>query len=672
MTFENLGTSSGAMGKISFDKPNRRAKGFLTSPVDDMDSLTYAINAQLLPLSPNYDDITRITARVLTAGDLTPNDVMTSLDGRVSSPIRLQVDAVIPLPLKAPVNSIVYLGGNRDDRIQSQQVIEEDLRFIHEAQRLSQKEEPHPLPKDYTQHISINGQNIDENDLEQVLKIYQSVFQDYVVRLDKDTIKEMFINNVVGLVRDKTGKIVSLTVAEIIPSIIDNMNLVELTDSATDPKLKEEDPEAKNINFWARQVLIDYLRENSSGITVLYSEARADLIPVLRNNFWQGFEFAGLLPNSCRMKSNITSSSLNRGEYGDLVVMYLINNKDEEDPMITMAPGIGEAGKIVISNHDTRAVLVLDTIVDKGVLNQAAVSLSNLPPGINRQILKAISKEPMRIGERLDGSPLKVEASIAFPNPSVSDQSLYWIVAGENTGTRVADESQMTNLRERVHQVAVDQKFETQRGEDLLNFAQNKFSRELRFITISPYNFSFYKRSLKEVYGEAFKSYPYNVVEAIKNSCGTNIYVAVVDGTNDRILAITGAEMMNLAGMQLAEIGDSASLKEAQGMGLGPLIKRYLLQVMHQTNNVPLLSFTDSRIANDAAVLKANRRAGFQLNPEILLPNHTEISSDRDPGLTTRLIGSDGTIFQTEHMTMTYITGEKVTQTLQQYGGIPL
>ena len=50
----------------------------------------------------------------------------------------------------------------------------------------------------------------------------------------------------------------------------------------------------------------------------------ADLIPVLRNNFWQGFQFAGLLPNSCRMKSYITSSQLDRGEYGDLAVMYLI------------------------------------------------------------------------------------------------------------------------------------------------------------------------------------------------------------------------------------------------------------------------------------------------------------------------------------------------------------
>ena len=337
-----------------------------------------------------------------------------------------------------------------------------------------------------------------------------------------------------------------------------------------------------------------------------------------------------------------------------------------------LSPGIGEAGKIVPSNHDTRAVLVLDTIADRSGLINATALLNNLPPTINRRVVKAISNEPSSIGERLDGSPFRVEASIPFSNPRVTGQPLHWIVAGENIGSRAAEESQLTTLKDRVKQISADQKFEPQKGEALLGYAQRKSAVPLRFVRIVSDNFSYYKHSLKEVYGEAFTSYPYDVVDAIKVSCDINIYVAVTDGSNDRILAITGAEMIKLAGIQLAEIGDSASLKETQGMGLGPLIKRYLLQAMQAGGNIPALSFTDSRIANDAAVLKANRRAGFELNPDIILPNHTKISSDRDPGHTTELTGAYGTIFQTEHMTMTYITGEKVGETLQRHGEIPL
>lgn len=324
-----IASSLGVVGVISYDRPNQRAKGVLKNTFNNLDALINELNLQLINLSPHYDDITRITTRVFTAENLTTDDIRSSLDGQVISPIHLEVDASIPLTEnKNGINSIVYLGGNRDQRIQSPRIIEEDLNFVQEAQRLSQELRPSELPAGYTQHLVVDNKNISEQDIKQVLIMYQSVFKDYVVELNENTVRKMFDDNVVGLVRNKDGKIISLTMAEVVPSVIDNITLIELTDSATDPNLKEEDPAAKNINFWARQILINYLQGNMPGITVLYSEARADLISVLRNNFWQGFQFAGLLPNSCRMKSDITSSQLDRGEYGDLAVMYLIINNE--------------------------------------------------------------------------------------------------------------------------------------------------------------------------------------------------------------------------------------------------------------------------------------------------------------------------------------------------------
>lgn len=337
-----------------------------------------------------------------------------------------------------------------------------------------------------------------------------------------------------------------------------------------------------------------------------------------------------------------------------------------------MAPGIGEAGKVVPSNRSTRAVLVLDRLADIESLIQTTSILDNQPININRLVLKAVSREPIPVGNFIEGSSLKVEATIPFPNPKDYQSSLYWIVAGHNSGSRSVDDQQVSGFKDKIRHVEKDHRFDTQTGKSLSEFTKTKTSVKLYFVSISPDNFKLYENSLRLVYSDAFTSYPYDVVGAIKKSCGNNTYVAVADQSTDKILGMTGAEFMNVAGIKIAEIGDSASLKETQGMGLGPLIKRHLFQVMFQAGRIPDLSFTDSRIANDDAVLKANRRAGLELNYQFLLPFHTEIASIRDPGVTIDLMGSDGSTFQTEHMAMTYASKSRIENVIQQYGEIKL
>lgn len=341
-----------------------------------------------------------------------------------------------------------------------------------------------------------------------------------------------------------------------------------------------------------------------------------------------------------------------------------------EAQTIKTTPGIGEVGKVVRSNHGTRAIMVMDSIMDLKSLGTAADILEQEPPLVNRRVMKAVSKDPLPIGAHIGHDSLKIEASIGFPNPNNPSNNLFWVVAGENLGERVVEDNKINEFKEKVRQVKEDPKYEVQAGKDLVDFARGRSSADLYFVTISPENFSFFENALRLVYAEAFTTYPYDVVNAIRETCDNNIYVAVADRSNDKILGITGAEITEIAAITIAEIGDSASLKEARGMGLGPLIKRYLLQTMLSANRVPDLSFTDSRIANDTAVLKANRRAGLQLDNDILLPYHTEIASDRDPGDTKELLGEDGERFQTEHMTMTYITKARVGDVLDRYGTI--
>lgn len=322
-------TSVGEIGTIAFDRHNARAKGILKETFLKAEDFISRLREEFDKLTPHRTEISRITARAFIGNALTTEQMQTELE-RLDSPfdIPLSVDAVIPLPPnELELSALVYFGGNSPERTRSSDVIRENQEILEHARSLSQTA-PEPLPDKYTSHLSINGNGLNQQDYERVFSIYSSVFTDYVTELTPESVEMMIKQNIVGLVRNPQGEIVSLTVAEIVPKVIDAITLVELTDSVTDPTLHELDPKANNINHWARDVLLDYIKESSSGITVVYSEARADLISVLRNNFWSGFKVGGILPNSCHMKTKVSSSKLERGNYTDLVVMYSVLEKN--------------------------------------------------------------------------------------------------------------------------------------------------------------------------------------------------------------------------------------------------------------------------------------------------------------------------------------------------------
>lgn len=337
--------------------------------------------------------------------------------------------------------------------------------------------------------------------------------------------------------------------------------------------------------------------------------------------------------------------------------------------IIESAPGIGLVGKVKLSNKDTRAVFVMGDISGPSDMVLAANNLNN-PPGVTRSVLKAISPFPFRIGFPLEegANPHVIEASLPFTGIDGSQRN--WVVAGRNTEDRVPGEQELETHRHFLHGLSDDPKLKPQSGVDLLEFARQKNSAYSGFTLekITPDTFPTYQESLYELYGTAFSHYPYDVVKAIGSSCGENIFVIAIH--NGKVIGVTGAEYLQIGSTMVAEIGDSAALPDT--VGLGSVLKRYLLQKMVEEGAIPDLCFTDSRIAEDGGVIKANLRAGLKLNPDVILPLHTEIASARSPGDSHEIMSADesGEPVVVENMTMTYIDRLGIVDTIKTYGGI--
>ncbi len=330
------------------------------------------------------------------------------------------------------------------------------------------------------------------------------------------------------------------------------------------------------------------------------------------------------------------------------------------------APGIGVADELVISNRGTRAVFVSDSIADAEVDLQRNWDClcDQLPLSVNRRVLKSISCSSYQVGENLAESDGVIEACIPFNNQG---ESLYWLVVGKNSGDRDPDPQLIKRQRAFMIQICQCDQYCPQRAEDLRKavFRLNPGVSDLVLERITTANFLIFEEELRRLYETAFSDYPYDIVTVIEKSCDYNFYVvALVDGI---VAAVTGAERINVSGIELAEVGDSAALPNLKG--LGAVTKRFLLQLLYDQGKIPTLLFTDSRIGS---VLKANRRAGFILNHGIVLPWHTQISSPRNGDDAKQIVGDDGLSFSVENMTMTYLGKDQAIQVLEEFGPIPI
>ena len=327
--------------------------------------------------------------------------------------------------------------------------------------------------------------------------------------------------------------------------------------------------------------------------------------------------------------------------------------------------GIGTVGQVAFSNNNTRAIYVASTITSSDLAVYAGELFSwKIPRSVNRRILKAITAIPYPIGASLPDTPLTTEACISFDH---NNQPMHYVVSALNTGERT-NNGQIPHLITDLSKIASSNKYRPQSGKEMIKWVRQHGVPDFRLLQINPSNFLLFQNALQDVYAAVFSSYPYDIVEYIKQTCRDNCYVVAVENATDKVLSITGAEMLNVAGIPIAEIGDSASQPGISG--LGTVVKRFLFQTLIEQNRVPALAFTDSRLARDYGVIKANIRAGLILDPRIILPNHTQISSSVHPAHTVSIRGANGTIIQVENMTMMYADGNKIKQVISQYGGI--
>lgn len=314
--------SVGRIGEAAYDPKNDRIKGFLLPPAYSVSELGEVMTRHVTAI-PEAGQVSRITVRVLTGADLTFSELSKFNCQLGGKPVSL--DGAIPLP-ENPLHLkyIAYFGGSNPDRLPSAEVIAAERLILSQAQTEVKTTLPSNLPEGYTVQLkpSRSLEGLSEADVNRLVEIYTKTFTGYLYDFNVQIVKDMAHSAVVGLVRDPTGKIVSVTMGEIIPPLA-GVKLAEISDSATDPLLKEADPQAKNVNFWAKEAVLRHLV--NKGADIVYTESRAGWKAVLRANSWLGLTPCGYLPRSCIMGSERESvpDPENNG-FGNLVIMALL------------------------------------------------------------------------------------------------------------------------------------------------------------------------------------------------------------------------------------------------------------------------------------------------------------------------------------------------------------
>lgn len=325
----NLGAnpSIGAIGRVEFDPISQRLKGIILPPVYDQDQLTQAMQTHVMPLVGQLDGWGRVTARVLVGGKINSASVIDPL-ATCHHGIVIQPEAYISLgPNDLNLNGVLYLGGNTLDRTPRLETVKAEGQTLQQAQLETQDIRPMDLPPNYATQLvlpqSLDG--INDQDIRDILAIYKGAYKGYLVDFTEESIKANAYSSAVGLVRDPSGKIVSVTMGEITPPFADHIRFCEISDSATDMTLKDRDPQAKNVNFWAKREILRFLVHQN--IQVIYTETRANWKSVLKSNLWLGLEPRGYLPRHCKISSTLESVTDQEDKgFGNLFVMSLSEN----------------------------------------------------------------------------------------------------------------------------------------------------------------------------------------------------------------------------------------------------------------------------------------------------------------------------------------------------------
>lgn len=333
-------SSIGSVGEPVFDAHNNRVRGFYSSVVDN----PYQIDSAMEKARRLMDKTgsSRISLRfVVETGSYPMRKYESNATGlwlpasREYEPAAesLHVKSLplgnwrnragietIPIPIRGWDGcGIVYLGENRTDRIEPDDVRQREIELVKESIKTASARDPFHRAHSNGYRVELHHGITNDKDVRKLHELYTSVYRDYVFPLTEDNVAELVQNpeSITAFIRGRDNDIAAAAVAEIARIPINGKNLLvcEISDEATHPNYR-----GNGLNQACVQSLVDELLKNKEELNLIYAEDRAVSRGVNQQSANLGWRFAGTLNRVGRIDAD--SDIKVEGPYEDLNVWF--------------------------------------------------------------------------------------------------------------------------------------------------------------------------------------------------------------------------------------------------------------------------------------------------------------------------------------------------------------
>lgn len=304
--------SIGMVGKPYYDKDNDRVKAL----IQILHTNIRQVMATLLEIIRFSIQGTRISARVFVSPGV---DVQELKNLKVSyKGITLELEAIVPVHTKG-VAYLAYYGWNHESRLAQTMpnLIYVQDRLLKSITSRSPNGNCKPMDE-FSRHLHVKrSMAFSDQDIQTICTLYKRTFNGYLVELTPDTITDMVRQNHVALVRNSSGTIVAIGMAEFATLMVGNQAIIltEMSEMATDPEYH-----GKGFCTTLFRILMDSAREH--GADIIYNESRANHGAILKVGWDTGFIPCGTMLLHCIISSKFQDVK-QLSPYGDLVVMAL-------------------------------------------------------------------------------------------------------------------------------------------------------------------------------------------------------------------------------------------------------------------------------------------------------------------------------------------------------------
>ena len=296
----------GVLGITVDSKINRRVKALF----DDILSSVYDVQHFLCEAVANNHDamnllsdpLSRFTCRVIV-----PKDQV----GRIN-PFTLSCGLTIGEEARIITEShdIVYIGGNGHKRFNGTE-LEQEWWLATDYTR------PHNKRVDHTEATLQQLTSASDQDIADLLEMYQLCFNSYLVPLNEDFIRAATQNTIFWVARNESNKIVASAAGESLQ--VGPLTLFEVSEVAAHPLLGIRGAASECVKLVVQQG-----KTTLPGNVIAFMEAR-----MWRNILGMAYNvglgnLAGILHQHCLISSPPQFNSIHQTKYGSLAVCYSI------------------------------------------------------------------------------------------------------------------------------------------------------------------------------------------------------------------------------------------------------------------------------------------------------------------------------------------------------------